>query len=229
MIERVNMKKILIIEDQQNIMELIRFNLEQEGYEVDYAFDGEAGIDKIKQSDFDLIILDLMLPKLDGISLAQMLRKQPEYQKLPIIMLTAKSTELDKVLGLEVGADDYVTKPFSVRELMARVKALLRRTDESTPEGQLQVGDVIINSDEFTVTKGGAVVELTLKEFMLLKFLAENRGRVLTRSFLLDKIWGYEYFGESRTVDVHIRHLRSKLGDDDSLIKTVRGIGYKIV
>lgn len=223
------MKKILIIEDQQNIIELIRFNLEQEGYQVDYALDGEAGIEKIKGDDFDLVILDLMLPKLDGISLCQMLRKQPEYQKLPIIMLTAKSTELDKVLGLEVGADDYVTKPFSVRELMARVKALLRRTDETTSDGILTVGDIVINSEEFTVTKDGEPVELTLKEFMLLKFLAENRGRVLTRSFLLDKIWGYEYFGESRTVDVHIRHLRSKLGDDDSLIKTVRGIGYKIV
>lgn len=226
--ERVKMKKILIIEDQQNIIELIRFNLEQEGYQVDYALDGEEGIDKIKQTRYDLLILDLMLPKIDGLTLCSMLRKQPEYKKMPIIMLTAKSTELDKVVGLEMGADDYLTKPFSVRELLARVKALLRRTDETSSEGVIQIDDLIINSEEFTVEKAGEPIELTLKEFMLLKFLAENRGRVLTRSFLLDKIWGYEYFGESRTVDVHIRHLRSKL-DDDSLIKTVRGIGYKIV
>jgi len=141
-------------------------------------------------------------------------------------MLTAKSTELDKIVGLEMGADDYVTKPFSVRELIARVKALLRRVDEVVEEEILQVGDIIINSREYTVTNAGKPVELTFKEFMLLKCLVENRGRVMTRDFLLDKIWGYEYYGESRTVDVHIRHLRSKLGED--LITTVRGIGYKI-
>jgi two-component system alkaline phosphatase synthesis response regulator PhoP len=145
---------------------------------------------------------------------------------MPIIMLTAKSTELDKIVGLEMGADDYVTKPFSVRELIARVKALLRRVDEVVEEEILQVGDIIINSREYTVTNAGKLVELTFKEFMLLKCLVENRGRVMTRDFLLDKIWGYEYYGESRTVDVHIRHLRSKLGED--LITTVRGIGYKI-
>ena len=222
------MKKILIIEDQQNIIELIRFNLEQQGYEVDYALDGEAGIEKIRQQKYDLLILDLMLPKIDGLTLCSLLRKEPDYKKLPIIMLTAKSTELDKVVGLEMGADDYMTKPFSVRELLARVKALLRRTDDSAPSDILRIGDIVINSEEFTVTKADQPVELTLKEFLLLKILVENRGRVLTRSYLLDKIWGYEYFGESRTVDVHIRHLRSKLADDE-LITTVRGIGYKIV
>ena len=222
------MKKILIIEDQQNIIELIRFNLQQQGYEVDYALDGEAGIEKIRQQKYDLLILDLMLPKIDGLTLCSLLRKEPDYKKLPIIMLTAKSTELDKVVGLEMGADDYMTKPFSVRELLARVKALLRRTDDSAPSDILRIGDIVINSEEFTVTKADQPVELTLKEFLLLKILVENRGRVLTRSYLLDKIWGYEYFGESRTVDVHIRHLRSKLADDQ-LITTVRGIGYKIV
>lgn len=222
------MKKILIIEDQQNIIELIRFNLQQQGYEVDYALDGEAGIEKIRQQKYDLLILDLMLPKIDGLTLCSLLRKEPDYKKLPIIMLTAKSTELDKVVGLEMGADDYMTKPFSVRELLARVKALLRRTDDSAPSDILRIGDIVINSEEFTVTKADQPVELTLKEFLLLKILVENRGRVLTRSYLLDKIWGYEYFGESRTVDVHIRHLRSKLADDE-LITTVRGIGYKIV
>lgn len=220
------MKKILIIEDQSNIIELIRFNLEQAGYQVDYALDGEAGLVQINKNRYDLLILDLMLPKIDGLTLCTMLRKQPETHKMPIIMLTAKSTELDKIVGLEMGADDYVTKPFSVRELIARVKALLRRADEVVEEEILQVGDIIINSREHTVTNAGKPVELTFKEFMLLKCLVENRGRVMTRDFLLDKIWGYEYYGESRTVDVHIRHLRSKLGED--LITTVRGIGYKI-
>lgn len=220
------MKKILIIEDQSNIIELIRFNLEQAGYQVDYALDGEAGLEQINKNRYDLLILDLMLPKIDGLTLCTMLRKQPETHKMPIIMLTAKSTELDKIVGLEMGADDYVTKPFSVRELIARVKALLRRVDEVVEEEILQVGDIIINSREYTVTNAGKLVELTFKEFMLLKCLVENRGRVMTRDFLLDKIWGYEYYGESRTVDVHIRHLRSKLGED--LITTVRGIGYKI-
>lgn len=220
------MKKILIIEDQSNIIELIRFNLEQAGYQVDYALDGEAGLVQINKNRYDLLILDLMLPKIDGLTLCTMLRKQPETHKMPIIMLTAKSTELDKIVGLEMGADDYVTKPFSVRELIARVKALLRRVDEVVEEEILQVGDIIINSREYTVTNAGKPVELTFKEFMLLKCLVENRGRVMTRDFLLDKIWGYEYYGESRTVDVHIRHLRSKLGED--LITTVRGIGYKI-
>ena len=220
------MKKILIIEDQSNIIELIRFNLEQAGYQVDYALDGEAGLVQINKNRYDLLILDLMLPKIDGLTLCTMLRKQPETHKMPIIMLTAKSTELDKIVGLEMGADDYVTKPFSVRELIARIKALLRRVDEVVEEEILQVGDIIINSREYTVTNAGKPVELTFKEFMLLKCLVENRGRVMTRDFLLDKIWGYEYYGESRTVDVHIRHLRSKLGED--LITTVRGIGYKI-
>ena len=220
------MKKILIIEDQSNIIELIRFNLEQAGYQVDYALDGEAGLEQINKNRYDLLILDLMLPKIDGLTLCTMLRKQPETHKMPIIMLTAKSTELDKIVGLEMGADDYVTKPFSVRELIARIKALLRRVDEVVEEEILQVGDIIINSREYTVTNAGKPVELTFKEFMLLKCLVENRGRVMTRDFLLDKIWGYEYYGESRTVDVHIRHLRSKLGED--LITTVRGIGYKI-
>lgn len=221
------MKRILIVEDQKNIIELIRFNLEQAGYQVDWALDGEAGIEKIKAEAYDLLILDLMLPKIDGLTLCSMLRKEPEYAKLPIIMLTAKSTELDKVVGLEMGADDYVTKPFSVRELLARVKALLRRSDDGPSDSVIRVEDIVINPEEHTVTKDGELIELTLKEFMLLQFLAENRGRVLTRSFLLDKIWGYEYLGESRTVDVHIRHLRSKL-DDDHLIQTVRGLGYKL-
>lgn len=224
------MKKIMIIEDQLNIVELIRFNLEQQNYAVDYATDGESGLRKIREGAFDLLILDLMLPKIDGITVCKTLRAVTAYQKLPILMLTAKSTETDKVLGLEIGADDYVTKPFSVRELMARVTALLRRTEASTPlTNALQVGDLHIDSEQFTVTKGGTPIELTLKEFLLLKNLAEQRGKVLTRGYLLDKIWGYEYEGETRTVDVHIRHLRVKLDPDESLIRTVRGIGYKMI
>lgn len=225
------MKKILIIEDQASIVELIQYNLEMENYEVDSASDGEKGLEMLKEKKYDLLLLDLMLPKIDGIALTNILRKQQEFKKLPIIMLTAKSTELDKVLGLEIGADDYMTKPFSIRELIARVKAMLRRTeeDQELKSSIIEVGDIVINDDEFTVTKKGEIVELTLKEFLLLKFLAENRGKVLTRSFLLDKIWGYEYVGETRTVDVHIRHLRAKLQDSEELIKTVRGIGYKMI
>ncbi|WP_459130205.1 response regulator transcription factor [Guggenheimella bovis] len=225
------MKKILIIEDQASIVELIQYNLEMENYEVDSASDGEMGLRMLKSKEYDLLLLDLMLPKIDGIALTNILRKQPEFKKLPIIMLTAKSTELDKVLGLEIGADDYMTKPFSIRELIARVKAMLRRTegDEVAEKKIIEVNGIVINDEEFTVTKDGELIELTLKEFLLLKFLAENRGKVLTRSFLLDKIWGYEYVGETRTVDVHIRHLRAKLADDEDLIKTVRGIGYKMI
>ncbi len=221
--------KILIVEDQLSIVEFIRFNLEAENYEVDYALDGEEAIEKIKGDNFDLILMDLMLPKVDGITLTKLLRKNPETATIPIIMLTAKTTELDKVVGLEIGADDYITKPFSIRELIARVKALLRRTSFADQEesATLQLGGLIINAEEFTATLNGEVLELTLKEFLLLKMLVEHHGKVLTRDFLLEKVWGYDYAGESRTVDVHIRHLRSKLGKDAELIKTVRGIGYK--
>ncbi len=220
--------KILIVEDELSIVEFIRYNLEAENYEVEYALDGEEAIEKIKKGDIDLILMDLMLPKIDGVTLTKLLRKNTQTATIPIIMLTAKSTEIDKVVGLEVGADDYITKPFSIRELIARVKALLRRSSAAAQGSDvLQIGNLVINEEEFTATLGEKELELTLKEFLLLKILVENRGKVLTRDFLLDKVWGYDYVGESRTVDVHIRHLRSKLGEDADFIKTVRGMGYK--
>lgn len=220
--------KILIVEDELSIIEFIRYNLEAENYEVEYALDGEEAIEKIKKGDIDLILMDLMLPKIDGVTLTKLLRKNTQTATIPIIMLTAKSTEIDKVVGLEVGADDYITKPFSIRELIARVKALLRRSSAAAQGSDvLQIGNLVINEEEFTATLGDKELELTLKEFLLLKILVENRGKVLTRDFLLDKVWGYDYVGESRTVDVHIRHLRSKLGEDADFIKTVRGMGYK--
>lgn len=220
--------KILIVEDELSIVEFIRYNLEAENYEVEYALDGEEAIEKIKKGDIDLILMDLMLPKIDGVTLTKLLRKNTQTATIPIIMLTAKSTEIDKVVGLEVGADDYITKPFSIRELIARVKALLRRSSAAAQGSDvLQIGNLVINEEEFTATLGDKELELTLKEFLLLKILVENRGKVLTRDFLLDKVWGYDYVGESRTVDVHIRHLRSKLGEDADFIKTVRGMGYK--
>lgn len=225
------MKRILVVEDQQSILELIKYNLELENYMVDVASDGQVALDKIQREQYDLLLLDLMVPSIDGLSLTSMVRKMDHYKKVPIIMLTAKSTELDKVLGLEIGADDYVTKPFSIRELMARVKVQLRRLegDDGDASQVIHLGNILIHVTEHTVTKDGVPVELTLKEFLLLQQLAQNRGKVLTRSYLLDKIWGYEYEGETRTVDVHIRHLRSKLDDEESLIKTVRGMGYKMV
>ncbi|NLL23231.1 MAG: response regulator transcription factor [Tissierellia bacterium] len=220
--------KILIVEDELSIVEFIRYNLEAENYEVEYALDGEEAIEKIKKGDIDLILMDLMLPKIDGVTLTKLLRKNTQTATIPIIMLTAKSTEIDKVVGLEVGADDYITKPFSIRELIARIKALLRRSSTAAQGSDvLQIGNLVINEEEFTATLGDKELELTLKEFLLLKILVENRGKVLTRDFLLDKVWGYDYVGESRTVDVHIRHLRSKLGEDADFIKTVRGMGYK--
>lgn len=224
------MKKILIVEDQKSIVELIKYNLELENYQVDYTYNGEEAYDMIRSNTYDLLLFDLMIPGIDGLSLTTMVRKLDQYKKTPIIMLTAKSTEIDKVLGLEIGADDYVTKPFSIRELLARIKVHFRRLEDDTKSNMeiIRIGDLSINITEHTVTCQGRPIELTLKEFLLLQELAQHRGKVLTRSYLLDKIWGYEYEGETRTVDVHIRHLRSKLSEEE-LIKTVRGMGYKIL
>lgn len=224
------MKKILIVEDQKSIVELIKYNLELENYQVDYSYNGEEAYDMIRSNTYDLLLFDLMIPGIDGLSLTTMVRKLDQYKKTPIIMLTAKSTEIDKVLGLEIGADDYVTKPFSIRELLARIKVHFRRLKDDTKSNMeiIRIGDLSINITEHTVTCQGRPIELTLKEFLLLQELAQHRGKVLTRSYLLDKIWGYEYEGETRTVDVHIRHLRSKLSKEE-LIKTVRGMGYKIL
>ncbi|MDO9491868.1 winged helix-turn-helix domain-containing protein [Acetobacterium sp.] len=229
------MKKILIIEDELNIYELIKFNLETHGFEVEGVQDGALAIEKILDVLPDLIILDLMLPGKDGISICREIRANAIISYIPIIMLTAKSEEFDKVLGLEIGADDYITKPFGVKELCARVKAVLRRTEIllSKEDETIVVGDLHIEPKAFEVYQKGEKLALTLKEYELLVFLAKHRGQVLTRDQLLDQIWGFDYYGETRTVDVHIRYLRKKIEeqseDGKKYIETVRGVGYRFI
>ncbi len=226
-------KRILVVDDEEHILELIKFNLEREGYEVVLCDNGEDSIAIIKDGKIDLVVLDLMLPGMDGSEVCSKIKGIEKLKTLPIIMLTAKGKEEDRISGLELGADDYITKPFSVRELIARIKAVLRRSEgvskEKEVEKVISVDNLTIDTEQHKVTIDGNVIELTLKEFELLKTLSLNRGKVLTRNFLLDEVWGYDYFGETRTVDVHIRHLRRKIGDDDlnRYIETVRGVGYK--
>ncbi|EJT6153055.1 response regulator transcription factor [Clostridium perfringens] len=223
-------KKVLIVDDEEHIRELIKFNLKKEGYDTEVAVNGTEALKIIREIKFDLILLDLMLPEIDGLEVCKEIRRNEETSDIPVMMITAKGEEFDKVLGLELGADDYITKPFSIRELMARVKALLRRSNVKKEENIIKFGDVVVNFKTREVTKGTQNVELTLKEFELLKLLIKNKGNILTRELLLDKIWGYEYIGETRTVDVHIRHLRKKIESNDKnpqYIQTIRGVGYK--
>lgn len=228
-------KKILIIEDDTNIVELLKFNLEANGYDVQVAYDGKQGIDSAININPDLVLLDIMMPIIDGIEVLNRLQRENATKNIPIIMLTAKSSEMDKIIGLEIGADDYVTKPFSISELIARVKAHIRRSERNKESKNnvdkiLNYNNIVMNLEKFEVYKNDNLIKLSLKEFELLKILLENQGKVLTRNQLLDEIWGYDFFGETRTVDVHIRHLRSKLddNDDNSIIRTIRGIGYSI-
>ena len=223
-------KKVLIVDDEEHIRELIKFNLKKEGYDIEVAINGVEALNIIREIKFDLILLDLMLPEIDGLEVCKEIRRNEETSDIPVMMITAKGEEFDKVLGLELGADDYITKPFSIRELMARVKALLRRSNVKKEENIIKFGDVVVNFKTREVIKGTQNVELTLKEFELLKLLIKNKSNILTRELLLDKIWGYEYIGETRTVDVHIRHLRKKIESDDKnpqYIQTIRGVGYK--
>ncbi|WP_125154637.1 response regulator transcription factor [Clostridium rectalis] len=223
-------EKVLIVDDEEHIIELLKFNLEKSGYTVLYADNGIDALKITKQEQPQLILLDLMLPEMDGYDVCKEIRKDDVISTTPIIMITAKGEELDKVLGLELGADDYITKPFSVRELIARVKAVLRRTSFQVIERGYKFGNIVIDFDRHEVIKNNKRIDLTLKEFELLEILVKNKGRVLTRDFLLDKIWGYEYIGETRTVDVHIRHLRQKIEEDDKkpkFIDTIRGVGYR--
>ncbi|MDW8801106.1 response regulator transcription factor [Clostridium sp. A1-XYC3] len=222
--------KILVVDDEEHIRELIKFNLEQNGYKTISADNGLDALKKAKADNPQLILLDVMLPDMDGYDVCKEIRRDNSISSTPIIMITAKGEEFDKVLGLELGADDYITKPFSIRELMARVKAILRRTSIKPVDNFYSFGKVSIDLEKHEVAKDGEKIDLTLKEFELLEILIKNRGRVMTRDFLLDKIWGYEYMGETRTVDVHIRHLRKKVEDDDKkpkYIETIRGIGYR--
>lgn len=223
-------ERILIIDDEVNIVELLKYNLEANGYKTYFALNGTEGLRIAKENKPDLILLDIMLPEIDGFDICKEIRKDKDIEKISIIMLTAKGEEFDKILGLELGADDYITKPFSIRELMARIKAVLRRNKKDDKSRILKINELTIDMDRHEVIKNNEKIELTLKEYELLKLLVLNKGKVLTRDFLLDKIWGYEYYGETRTVDVHVRHLRKKIEVDDSnpiYIETVRGIGYK--
>lgn len=226
------MKKVLIVDDEKPISDIIAFNLKKEGYEIETAFDGQEALAKFEEFGPDIILLDLMLPEIDGLEVCREIRKTSH---VPIIMLTAKDSEIDKVLGLELGADDYVTKPFSNRELVARVKANLRRnvTTETAVEEEvsndIQVGNLTIHEDAYIVSKNDEEIELTHREFELLHYLAKHIGQVMTREHLLQTVWGYDYFGDVRTVDVTVRRLREKIEDVPShpnLLMTRRGTGY---
>ncbi|MFY9504906.1 MAG: response regulator [Dethiobacteria bacterium] len=220
--------KILVVDDERSIAEILKYNLEKEGFEVILAYDGEEALERLEQDKPDLILLDIMLPKKDGFAVCREIRAQKE---IPIIMLTARETEVDKVLGLELGADDYVTKPFSAREVTARVKAILRRTRAFVGEEKklLRHGDLVVDLDAIQVFNRGRLVELTPKEFSLLSVLMRRPGHVFDRQQLLNQAWGYDYFGDERTVDVTIRRLREKLElnpSEPEYIHTKRGVGY---
>ena len=224
-------KKILIIEDEKHIVDILKHNLKKEGFNTIEAYDGEQGLQMGLNMNPDLILLDIMLPKMDGFAVCRKLRQSVNT---PIIMLTAREEEVDKVLGLELGADDYITKPFSQRELIARVKANLRRNngDDAISEnakGSLVCGELSINFDRYEVIREQTVIELTLREFELVKFLAQHQGQIFTRENLLEKVWGYEYYGDVRTVDVTVRRIREKLEQDPATpryLLTKRGVGY---
>lgn len=231
------MPRILVVDDEKNIVELIKFNLEREGFQVAAAYDGLEALRQVKLQKPDLIVLDVMLPLMDGLEVCRQLNRDPETRNIPVIMLSARGDELDKILGLEIGADDYVTKPFSPRELVARIKARLRRLQQPGADererdggGRMVLGRLVIDQDRFEVLVDGERQDLTPKEFELLRFLAGEPGKVFTREHLLEKIWGYDFAGDSRTVDVHIRHLRQKLEKYPGMsgyIETVRGVGYR--
>ena len=222
---------ILVVDDEPSIAELIEFNLQKLGYHVEKTDNGHGALQLIRANRPDLIILDLMIPGIDGIEVCRRLKGQQHTAGIPIIMLTAKNEEVDKIVGLELGADDYMTKPFSPRELMARVKAVLRRSHkESIHDGELVVGKLRLNFSSYTIYLNTEKLELTPKEYELLKLFITNVGKAYTREQLLEKVWGYEYFGDTRTVDVHVRHLRAKLAAEPKVaeaIETVRGVGYR--
>lgn len=224
---------IFAVEDETHIGQLIKYNLESIGFKTKVFESGEALLVECEDTLPDMFILDIMLPGIDGLEICRRLRQNARTKNIPIIMLTAKSEEFDRVLGLELGADDYIIKPFSVRELAARVRAVLRRTkspDESGAGETIKCGELVVDCARREVYKSGRLIETTLKEFELLKLLMQNKGRVLTREQLLEKIWGFDYYGETRTIDVHIRYLRQKIEDNSGsppCIETVRGVGYK--
>jgi len=226
------MTKILIVEDEASFSEALEFLLKKEGFEVEVAEDGQQALDKFAANASDLILLDLMIPKVSGTEVCRIIRTTSE---VPIIMLTAKDAEIDKVVGLELGADDYVTKPYSSRELLARIKAVMRRQtmDQENFEevGALTVGPIQMNIEKHQVNVKGALISLPLREFELLEFFMRNPGRVLTRHQIIDRVWGGDYFGDTKTLDVHVKRLRAKIEEDPAnpvLLQTIRGLGYKL-
>ena len=226
-------KTILAVDDESSILDLLKFNLEKEGFNFISAEDGEEGINKVLNEKPDLLLLDVMIPKMDGLSVCKKIRQ--ENINIPIIMLSARGEEIDKVLGLEIGADDYITKPFSPREVIARIKANLRKFDknksvEEEQKNQIAVGSLILDLDKFeAIVRGTTVTDLTRREFEVLKFIAQKPGQIVTRETLLEKVWGYEYYGDIRTVDVTVRRIREKIEKNTSnpkIIITKRGVGY---
>ena len=220
-------EKILIVEDNEDIVEMIAYNLKKEGYRVSTVLDGEEVIGVVKKDKPDLIILDLMLPGMDGLEVCRALKQKEALSAIPIIMLTAKSQETDKIVGLELGADDYITKPFSPRELIARIKAVLRRTKGTISLNKIEAGKIIIDTSRHRITVAGKSIALTPTEFKLLEFMAQRPGVVLSRDKILDAVFGYDSEIYDRTIDTHMKSLRKKLGKDRDHIETVRGIGYR--
>ena len=223
---RTRQPTILVVDDETEICDLVKYNLSREGYRVLEEHDGEAGLERIFKSPPDLLVLDLLLPRLSGLEVLKAIRSEPRIRSLPVLVLTARSTEMDKLIGFERGADDYLTKPFSPRELLARVAAILRRTRGEPAPGPVAIGPFEFDRERHLVRLHGRELHLTPTEFRLLEYLLERPGRVFSREQLLDKVWGMGYFGETRTVDVHVRRLRAKLGRDAGLIRTVTGVGY---
>lgn len=224
-------QKILIVDDEKSIVTLLNYHLKKSGFETDVAFDGKEAIYKVERNDFDLVVLDLMLPEMDGMEVCKYMRNNKILT--PILMLTAKDDELDKIIGLELGADDYLTKPFSPKEVIARIKAILRRTNMSASAAftTIRIGDLIIYPERYEAEKDGKLVTFTRKEFELLYFLAMNKGKVISRDQLLSGVWDYDFVGDTRIVDVHISHLREKIETNSKkpeYIKTIRGLGYKL-
>ena len=222
------MQKIFIVEDDDNIRDMVLYALSSADFEAEGFADGESFWSSVEGTSPALLLLDIMLPGEDGITILKRLKQSPKHKSIPVIMLTAKGAEYDRIKGLDLGADDYITKPFSVLEVISRVRAVLRRCGNDESDPTLEIGKISLNADKRSVLTDGKEAELTYKEFELLHYLMVNDGIVLTRDKLLEEVWGFDYNGESRTVDMHIRSLRQKLGDSSDVIKTVRNVGYKI-